>query len=64
MNVVGSICSTARRPSGSARQASIVKATGLTIKTSRVLQHGAYNVIVEVNGEWIFRFPRPGSPRG
>jgi aminoglycoside 2''-phosphotransferase len=43
--------------------ASIVKATGLTINTSRVIRHGAYNVIVEVNDEWVFRFPRPGSPR-
>lgn len=43
--------------------ASIVNATGLTINTSRVLQGGAYNVIVEVNEEWVFRFPRPGSPR-
>ena len=43
--------------------ASIVRATGLTIHRLRVLQHGAYNVVVEVNDEWIFRFPRPGSPR-
>ena len=43
--------------------ASIVRATGLRIDASRVLEHGAYNVIVEVNGEWVFRFPRPGSPR-
>jgi aminoglycoside 2''-phosphotransferase len=43
--------------------ASIVKATGLTINTCRVFRHGGYNVVVEVNDEWIFRFPRPGSPR-
>src|SRR2546423_6261025 len=43
--------------------ASIVRATSLTINTSRFLEHGAYNVIVEVNDEWVFRFPRPGSPR-
>ena len=46
-----------------AMSAAIVRATGLTIDTSRVLQHGAYNVVVEVNDEWIFRFPRPASPR-
>jgi aminoglycoside 2''-phosphotransferase len=43
--------------------ASIARGTGLTIDTTRVLQHGAYNVIVEVNDEWVFRFPRRGSPR-
>ena len=35
----------------------------MPINTSRFLEHGAYNVIVEVNDEWVFRFPRPGSPR-
>ena len=48
---------------GAGMIASIVRDTGLRMNTWRVLEHGASNVIVEVNGEWVFRFPRPGSPR-
>jgi aminoglycoside phosphotransferase (APT) family kinase protein len=43
--------------------ASIERATGLTIHTSRVVAHGGESVILEANDEWMFRFPRPGSPR-
>src|SRR5689334_600065 len=47
----------------SAMVASIARATGLTFHKSRVVENGAYNVVVEADDEWIFRFPRPGSPR-
>lgn len=37
---------------------SIQKATGLKINSYKVINRGAESLIIEVNEEWIFRFPR------
>jgi aminoglycoside 2''-phosphotransferase len=40
---------------------SIERVTGLAIQTCKAIRRGATSLVVEVNGEWLFRFPR-GQP--
>lgn len=41
--------------------ASIERATGLPVRAHRVIDHGAAHLVIEVDDEWIFRFPRGPS---
>jgi aminoglycoside 2''-phosphotransferase len=41
--------------------ASIERATGLPVRTHKVIDHGAAHLVIEVDDEWIFRFPRGGA---
>jgi aminoglycoside 2''-phosphotransferase len=41
----------------------IERATGLTVRTSALIDTGAEHQILEVNDEWIFRLPRQRPPR-
>jgi aminoglycoside 2''-phosphotransferase len=41
----------------------IERVTGVTVRTSALIDTGAEHRVLEVNGEWIFRLPREGPPR-